>query len=313
MDFLEFKTGPDDNGRRLDKVLRIFNEALSLAQIYKALRKGLIKVNNKKAQPDYRIQDKDVIYIAKFLCQTEEKPEISTVSVKNPVKNELEIVFNNEHFIIVNKPAGINIHPATKNEISLIDLVNDYYSKNYKNESLAFKPGPLHRLDKMTSGLICFSASYDGAKYFSNIMQEHGIKKTYKAIVQGKMTEKQEWIDLLKKEDNTKGFHTVKVCEEGKQSITRAIPVKTMTVNGQELTEVEFEIQTGRQHQIRAQASYHGFPLWGDTAYGGKKDANNGGKYFLCAYKLEFPQNELGLPQKIEIECPPCDIKTFNI
>ena len=310
MDFLEFKTGTDDKGRRLDKVLRIFNASLSLAQIYKALRKGLIKVNNKKSQPDYRIQDQDVISIAKFLIQNDQKPGAES---KNPAKTELEVVFKNEHFIIVNKPAGINIHPANKKEASLIELVNDYYSKNYKNDSLAFKPGPLHRLDKMTSGLVCFSASYEGARWFSSIMQEHGIKKTYKAIVQGKMTEPRQWEDLLQKDDEAQGYHTVKISQEGKKSITIATPVKTGIVNGQELTEVEFRIETGRQHQIRAQASYHDFPLWGDTAYGGKKDKYNGGRYYLCAYKLEFPQNELGLPPVIEIECPPCDINTFNI
>ena len=310
MDFLEFKTGTDDKGRRLDKVLRIFNASLSLAQIYKALRKGLIKVNNKKSQPDYRIQDQDVISIAKFLIQNDKKPGAEP---KNPVKTELEVVFKNEHFIIVNKPAGINIHPANKKEASLIELVNDYYSKNYKNDSLAFKPGPLHRLDKMTSGLVCFSASYEGARWFSSQMQEHGIKKTYKAIVQGKMTEPRQWEDLLQKDDEAQGYHTVKISQEGKKSITIATPVKTGIVNGQELTEVEFRIETGRQHQIRAQASYHDFPLWGDTAYGGKKDKYNGGRYYLCAYKLEFPQNELGLPPVIEIECPPCDINTFNI
>lgn len=310
MDFLEFKIGTDDKGRRLDKVLRIFNASLSLAQIYKALRKGLIKVNNKKSQPDYRIQDQDVISIAKFLIQNDQKPEVEP---KNPAKTELEVVFKNEHFIIVNKPAGINIHPANKKEASLIELVNDYYSKNYKNDSLAFKPGPLHRLDKMTSGLVCFSASYEGARWFSSIMQEHGIKKTYKAIVQGKMTEPLQWEDLLQKDDEAQGYHTVKISQEGKKSITIATPVKAGIVNGQELTEVEFRIETGRQHQIRAQASYHDFPLWGDTAYGGKKDKYNGGRYYLCAYKLEFPQNELGLPPVIEIECPPCDINTFNI
>ena len=310
MDFLDFKTGADDNGRRLDKVLRIFNASLSLAQIYKALRKGLIKVNNKKSQPDYRINDGDIISIAKFLIENNEKIEPSG---KNALNSELEIVFKNENFIIVNKPAGINIHPAAKNEVSLTKLVNAYYSKNYKNDSLAFKPGPLHRLDKMTSGLICFSASYEGAKWFSKNMQEHGIKKTYKAIVQGKMTKKQEWVDSLQKDENSQGYHTVKITEEGKKSITTAIPLKTLVLNGQELTEVEFGIQTGRHHQIRAQSSYHGFPLWGDTAYGGKKDSYNGGRYYLCAYKLEFPPNELGLPQKIEIECPSCDIKNFNI
>ncbi|MCR4901088.1 MAG: RluA family pseudouridine synthase [Treponema sp.] len=308
MDFVDFKTGSDDEGRRLDKVIRIFIPKLSLAQVYKSLRKGFIKVNHKKAVPEYRIQKDDRIFIADFLIKdienTSEKPQ---KSLETPQKLDIEplIVFLNKNLLVINKPQGINIHPSKKGEYSLIDAVTEYYNLHNSNDSLAFKPGPLHRLDKMTSGLVCFSMSHEGAVWFSKEMKEHNIKKTYMAIVQDIIKEPQEWKDSILKEDKTdsKGFHTVQIGKEnGKESITHVNPVKYGSYFGQRLSVVEFNIETGRQHQIRAQSSFHGHPLWGDTAYGGSKNKDNGGKHSLCAFKIEFPKNDLGIPPVLKIE-----------
>jgi 23S rRNA pseudouridine955/2504/2580 synthase len=312
MDFLEFKTGPDDQGRRLDKVLRIFAPSLSLSEIYKSLRKGLIKVNQKKSQPDYRIKPGDIIYAADFLINSKNNGKNEAVVQKKaaevPKTDDIKIVFENEHFLVLDKPAGINIHPAKKNEYALTDFAVNYYNAVHKNDSLSFKPGPLHRLDKMTGGLVCFSMSSKGAKWFSQNMKDHQIKKTYIAVVQGNMANTQTWTDLLQKQDedaqNKDKFHTVKVGQEGKTGITKAIPVKSGLYKGEQLTVVEFKIETGRQHQIRSQSGFHGFPLWGDTAYGGNKNSQNDGKYLLFAYKLEFGQNELGLPPVLQLEYP---------
>lgn len=312
MDFLEFKTGPDDLDRRLDKVLRIFAPSLSLSEIYKGLRKGLIKVNNKKAGPDYRIKEGDIICAAEFLINTQNKKKNGLESKKKLHKSsdfDIPVVFKNEHFLILNKPAGINIHPAGKDEYSLTDFVLNLYKTQAKNDSLSFKPGPLHRLDKMTGGLVCFSMSYRGAKWFSQNMKNHEIKKTYIGLVQGILKESQTWTDLLQKDsalkNNSGNFHTVQIGQEGKTGITQIIPVKSGFYKGEALSLVEFKIQTGRQHQIRAQSASHGFPLWGDTAYGGTKNNENKGKYSLFAFKLDFPDNELGLPPSLQLEYPP--------
>ena len=312
MDFLEFKTGCDDEGRRLDKVLRTFAPYLTLSQIYKSLRKGLIKVNQKKAQPEYKIQPGDIIYAADFLINSNNKTsESETGAQKTSLDTDnfdIPIVFNNEHFLILNKMPGINIHPAKKDEYALTDFVNKFYEDRHKNDSLSFKPGPLHRLDKMTGGLVCFSMSHMGASWFTQNMKNHQIKKTYIAVVQGIIKDAVTWTDTISKDKKTtdkSSFHTVKInSEEGKTAVTKVFPVKSGIYKGQQLSVVEFQIQTGRQHQIRAQASSHGFALWGDTAYDGIKNNINGGKYLLYACKLEFPQNELGLPQKLQIDIP---------
>lgn len=317
MDFLEFKTGQDDQDRRLDKVIRIFIPELTLSQVYQSLRKGLIKVNQKKAKADYRIQAGDIIYAAKFLIGEEGKKEKEPLHSVKEKHFDISIIFENEDILILNKPAGINIHPAKAGDYALTDFVLEHYKAGHNKDSLSFKPGPLHRLDKMTGGLVCFSMSSKGARWFTQNMKNHQIKKTYIALVQGQFKNEESWQDRLEKKEDTTGnsaFHTVKISEsQGKIAITRAIPLKNGLYKGQKISLVEYQIQTGRQHQIRAQSAEHGFPLWGDTAYGADKNEANSGKYTLFAYKLEFPQNELGIPCKIELDFPQRIKDIFNL
>lgn len=317
MDFREFKTGPDDTGRRLDRIIRILIPTLSLASIYKSIRKGLIKVNKKNCSKDYRINDEDIIQAAEFLFDENtatETPKVKTQINATEAASFLEKIriFENEHIAVFNKPAGINVHSADKNDKSLQTYFQLYYEVFCNNDSVSFRPGPLHRIDKNTSGLVCFSKSNECAVWFGDCMKEHKIIKTYAAILQGNITQTLEWQDYLIKEDEEAAFHTVKVYSkddvnkpsEAKLCITKVFPVKTFKSEAQNLTYCNIQIETGRQHQIRAQASFHGFPLWGDTAYGGKKTTENKGCFYLCAYKLELPQNKFGIPTLLETNIP---------
>ena len=305
MDFREFQTGPNDTGRRLDKVLRIFFPELTLPLIYKNLRKGLIKINGSKSKPDYRINQDDIIQVADFLVSDKSTTQNSDSNQK--LSPEL-IVFENEHILILNKPCGINVHSAKKDEISLQNLVTQYYKETRQDNSLSFRPGPLHRIDKFTQGLVCFSMSTAGAQWFSRNMKEHKIKKTYSAVVQGKIDKEELWKDKIEKLEVTgTKFHTMTIndsdfSDNAKECITKIVPLESFKIKNDDVTKVIFEIETGRQHQIRAQSAYHGFPLYGDIAYGGKKTDEFNGSFYLAAQKIEFPKNELGIPEKIELK-----------
>ena len=298
MDFTDFHTGKDDTGRRLDKVIRIFIPDLALSNIYQSMRKGLIKVNGKKSKPDYKICPGDILSVADVLLKNEAGTKgaagIKGTQSALPYKIENLIVFESEDILVLNKPAGINVQKAAKDDVSLADLVLDYYNRTRKGTSISFKPGPLHRLDKMTSGLICFSMSLKGARWFNEQMQAHNIKKIYSATVEGTVSEQQTWKDYILKEDETgSDFHTVTVIDgssnavpaDAKECITTIIPQETFTKDGQTFTKCEYHIETGRQHQIRAQSAFHGHPLSGDTAYGAKQGPL---PFDLCGCKLEF-------------------------
>ena len=309
MDFTDFQTGKDDTGRRLDKVIRIFIPDLPLSNIYQSMRKGLVKVNGKKTKPDYRIVENDVISVADILLGHEQKSE-NTHADTGSIKIENLIVFENDDILILNKPEGINVHKAKKNEISLAQLVETYYKRTRSCESLSFRPGPLHRLDKMTKGLVCFSMSLKCAKWFGEQMEAHKIKKTYYATVEGRVEETVKWNDyILKEDENGDDFHTVKVIDgntkdipaDAKECITTIIPLEIFTNTGNVFTRCEFQIETGRQHQIRAQSAFHGHPLAGDTAYGTTVSAL---PFDLRAFKLEFSKNDMGIPKNIVLTNP---------
>lgn len=301
MDFTEFSASADDEERRLDRILRRILGSSSLSKIYKIIRKNLVLVNNKKVSADFRIKNGDKIKIASFLFYR-------NVGVESGAKNYIfpyKIVFQNEYVLIIEKPYGKCVHGKAD---SIEKDVVDFYNATHDNFSLSFKPGPLHRLDKNTSGLLCFSQNLKGAKVFSRLLASHKIKKTYIGIAEGHLENEETWKDFILNEKTKKAnFFTVKSAvhdggfndKNAKIAITKAKPLSYKKIAGQDVTIIEYQIETGRTHQIRFQTSWHGFPLLGDTAYGGKKTKDTR-DFFLHAQKLEFPENEIGLPRVVE-------------
>lgn len=309
MDFKDFNTGKNDEGRRLDKVIRIFLSEINLSQIYKLIRKGLVKVNHKKTTADYKIESGDVISIAGFLLkQTDKQPVVSNITEVSQSKYFPEIIFENEHILIINKPYDVNVHG---DNCSLDKQIFELYEKKYRQNdlSLSFKPGPLHRLDKKTTGLLAFSLSLEGAKWFTQNINEHTIQKKYYAILVGKIKEKENWIDFILNQSETEnGFckveaKTIKLNEDYKQAISFVTPLSYGKYHNVTVTLASIEIKTGRKHQIRSQAALHNHVLLGDTAYGAS-EIHEKRNFYLCAYELCFPENPVGLPDKISIPLP---------
>lgn len=315
MDFLEFNAGIDDNDRRIDKVLRNFIKDVPLSSIYKYIRKNLIKINNKKTTQDYRVKTGDIISIAAFIINdfSENQSESNNLqkNEETTLKKDLEIIFQNEDILILNKPYDVLVHGSDN---SLDKQVENYYKKinQNKSKSLSFTPGPLHRLDRKTTGLLSFSLSLNGARWFSENIKNHTIQKKYVSVVQNKLLHQEEWIDYIEKKsdkDNSK-FHKVEVSklkenDEQKKCITKITPVKYGKYKNKDITFVEIEIKTGRMHQIRAQASLHNHPLLGDTAYGGIKIEDFSQDFFLHAKELIFPsENPINLPKTVNATLP---------
>ncbi len=307
MDFIELKTGNDDIDRRLDKVIRRFLANESLSSLYKLLRKGLVKVNKKKVDGSYHIQSGDTINIAAFLLQ--QNTESAEVLPKAQQLNKDWIILKNDYLLILNKPYDIPVQKSSENQISLDTMVADEYIKSHtQNTSLSFKTGPLHRLDKKTTGVLVFSQNLIGARWFSKSIAEHTTSKIYIGLAQGKLKNKEEWIDLIEKNSEETAFKTVKAGgDTGKQAVTEVTPIAYGKYNETPVTLIKYNIKTGRTHQIRSQTSLHGFPLFGDTAYGGTKIQNNttGQDFFLHALYLIFPEdNPCDIKQKITAPLP---------
>lgn len=302
MDFKDFTAGKDDDGRRFDRILRIFLSDKGLPEIYKLVRKGLVKLNNKRAKPEIHINAGDLISIAAFLLENNDNDEKTETSSAKPV--DLDIVFENQHLLIINKPYGRSVHGSDEN--SLDKAVLSYYeSKKAGNkDSLSFRPGPLHRLDKNTTGLLVFSMSIEGARWFCDGIKNHTIHKKYFGLAEGGFTGKEIWQDKLSDSENTtqEGFFTVKADENGLDAYTEVRALANGKYKGMPVTLCEYSIKTGRKHQIRAQSFIHGHPLLGDSAYGSKLNCEGKRDFYLQAFELDFPENNpLELPPFIKI------------
>ena len=363
MDFTDFAAGSDDGGRRVDRVLRRFLHGVNLSSVYGALRKGLILVNARRVKPDARIESGDVVSIASFLLQNEKSSESENAPVENRQTHKAAslpytVVFANEHFLVIDKPYGA----AVQGKNSIAEKIAAYYAASVPKEkrSLSFAAGPLHRLDKNTTGILFFSWSLKGAAWFSRELKAHRIRKKYIALVEGDMESECVWEDFIKKNDEPKAlFYTVRVvsgstagagdvqnltsgtgnlqnrasasdgtrdCNAAgasipakdacaaihgaKRAITKAKPLCRASYKGRSVTLAEYEIETGRMHQIRAQSSFHGFPLLGDTAYGGSR-IDEVQAFFLHAYEVRIGENPVGLPPVITSTLPHA-FESFN-
>ncbi|MDR2536437.1 MAG: RluA family pseudouridine synthase [Treponema sp.] len=271
----------DDNNRRLDRILRKALGKMALSEIYLLLRKGLVLVDGKRGAPSDRIKAGSVITIPQEAVLYRPEPSKPASSSK-AVLLAPYILWEGSGLLIVNKPAGLGVHgPA-----SLETMVLDYFAEKIPF-SLSFKPGPLHRLDKPTSGIIVFSASLEGARYFSALLQDRRIKKQYLALTDGTITAPAAWTDFLRRDkNNAKTFVSDQTAGGAQAAETLITPLGT----ADSYSLVKVEIHTGRTHQIRSQAAFHGHPLAGDKKYGGSFQPKG---FLLHAYTLEFPENPM--------------------
>jgi 23S rRNA pseudouridine955/2504/2580 synthase len=170
--------------------------------------------------------------------------------------------------------------------------------------SLSFKPGPLHRLDKPTGGIIVFSTSLAGAQRFSALLRSRSIRKTYLALLDGVLERDETWEDaLVRDRERGKSFTADAGDDDAKEARTRVYPLAhTGSDQRSAATLARLEIDTGRTHQIRAQAAAHGHPLSGDRKYGGRPQR---GGFLLHAWMLELPGQALPeLPRRLTAPLP---------
>jgi 23S rRNA pseudouridine955/2504/2580 synthase len=280
----------DDDGRRLDRIVRKAFPSMPISAIHRLLRKGKIMVNGVPCNGQIRVRAGDTInFYADNVIAAGRKILEKAVQ---PDTQKPDVIFENSALLAVNKPGGIVTHGPE----SLDTMVNAYL-KNLLPPSLSFKPGPLHRLDRETSGVIVFSKSLSGAEYFSDGLRKGLFRKTYIALLTGELKDVQIWEDYIAHDEKQKKSVIYAAGKTGaKKARTTIVPIYTQ--NG--LSLVTAEISTGRKHQIRAAAAAHKYPLYNDKKY------NNGtGHFFLHSYSLEFPAgNPLGLPQKIAAPLP---------
>jgi 23S rRNA pseudouridine955/2504/2580 synthase len=275
---MELITGCNDQGRRLDRILRKALPDIPLPLIHRLLRQGRVTVNGRKARAQDRLEADSVIKIP-----VDKENELPSYLAQIETKS-LDIIWQDHGLLAVNKPCGLVVHGKN----SLDSMVRSYLADALP-ASLSFTPGPLHRLDKPSSGIVIFSTGIDGARTFTALLREHKVRKTYLALLEGEIEEPETWEDHLVRNTQSKITHVQKSDKTGSKNAVST--VKPLSTNGT-FTLAQIEIATGRTHQIRAQAQAHGHPLAGDRKYGSRIY----GGFFLHAWKLEFLDTALIAP-----------------
>ncbi|MDR3283886.1 MAG: RluA family pseudouridine synthase [Treponema sp.] len=293
MIFRQFTAGPDDEGRRFDTVIRKLTQGANLSGaglsgIYSAIRKGVIKLNGKKAAPDARVHPGDYIETAEFLFSASEEQNGTVAAI---IPCQIETLFENNTIQVLNKPYGVPVQ-GTKRESGIAGYCRQAFEARRGTEgntaSLSFVPAPLHRLDRETTGVLVCSRSLEGARWFSAALRGHQVRKVYLGITEGTLAAPEVWID----------------CCDGKSAKTSVIPLGHGMYQKICVTFAAFDIETGRKHQIRSHSSRHGFPLFGDTRYGGRAIHQAQG-YYLHAWKLWFPsERPEGIPALVTAPVP---------
>jgi 23S rRNA pseudouridine955/2504/2580 synthase len=304
---LTLVAGADDDGRRLDRALRKALPDVPLSAIHGLLRKGRVLVDGVPGSADYRIRAGAVIQVPVEeggAVPAGEEPGASD-SAFDLESQGLAILWESADLLVLNKPAGVAVHgPDRPSSKSLETLVRAYLAPKLA-PSLSFRSGPLHRLDRPTSGIIVFSKTLGGARNFSALLRERRIRKTYLAILEGRLRRDEAWEDVLVRDRELgKSFAAAEGSpSEGRprEARTRVCPL-ALSSGARGFTLARLELDTGRTHQIRAQAATRGHPLAGDRKYGGS--AQRGG-LLLHAHTLELPDQAFPeLPRLLEAPLP---------
>lgn len=284
----------NEAGQRLDKFLRKYLKSTSLGNIYKAIRKKDIKVNNLKSNEKYILSEGDILTFYFDIGEEEKEKEDKKILDKIiNIEYDFDIVYEDDSILVARKDKGVLTHPDEGNEVTLtcevISYLFDTGVYDPKKEK-TFSPAPCNRLDKNTEGLVIFAKTYDALKGINEAMRNGNIKKYYMALTIGKPTEG-EHIAYLQKDRRA---NTVRVFNnEVKNSKKIITDVSIVDTIGQ-YSQVEIDLITGKSHQIRAHLAHLKAPIVGDIKYGNKKI--NGffmNKYgvenqMLVAYKLVF-------------------------
>ena len=289
----EFIVKAEEAGKRIDVYLSSKNEDISRVAIQRLIEEEKILVNGKKTKASYKLQENDKI------TQQEEKPQEINLKAQDI---SIEIIYEDDDIIVVNKPKGLVVHPANGNpDGTLVNAIMAICKDSLSGIGGEIRPGIVHRLDKDTSGILVVAKNDKAHINMSEQIKNHTVQKTYIALVRVIVKENEATINMPIGR-STKDRKKMAVTKNGKEAITHFKVIKRYP--NENCTLLEVKIETGRTHQIRVHLSQIGYPVIGDTTYSSGKNKWGVQGQCLHAKSLEFKHPITQKEMFLEAELP---------
>jgi len=251
----------NNQNKRVDIFLSKYEKKISRTKIKNLIEKGYLKINNQIVlEPSKKISIKDKVKL--------EVPKLKKLEIK-PYKYKLDIIYEDNDVMVINKPAGLVVHPGVGNfDNTLVNALINYDKKNLSSINGELRPGIVHRLDKDTSGVIIVAKNNFAHTHLSKQFNEHSIDRKYIAIVWGKLRpQKGEIKTFITRSSKNRQLMDVSQTK-GKLAITNYKTIETYENDRvPTLSLVEYRLKTGRTHQIRVHMKFKGNPILGDKSY----------------------------------------------
>ena len=279
----------EETGERIDSFLSGKTD-FTRTRIQQLIKDRNITVNGKPTKSSYKIEENDEIII--------EVPEVETTEIK-PENIKIDVVYEDSDIAVINKQAGLVVHPAHGHYSGTLVNAILYHIKDLSGINGEIRPGIVHRLDKDTSGLIVIAKNDKVHAALTEMFQEKKIRKTYLAILKGKLNKSEGKIvtQIGRDKNDRKKMTVIDDVAKGKNAITNYRVISQNNL----FTLVKVNIETGRTHQIRVHMRHLGYPILGDSVYGRK---DNEKRQMLHAYKLEFLHPVTGHQMEFTGEIP---------
>ena len=291
-----FTAGTNEEGVRLSRFVESVTKDMPRSMMYKAFRNKRIKVNGKRAEPDTRLHQNDLI---ELYINDEFFPAGATAPAKNPPRRQppVTVIYEDGNIAVLYKPAHLLCHSDRTGDANLVDAFAAYLQAKGEYDPHAeqrFAPAICNRLDRGTEGLVIAAKSYAALRDMNAIIRDNQMKKEYLTITVGTPPAGRHIAWLQHSEKNNKVRIHAREAEGYKQIITEVTPIRQ---NGP-FTLCRIGLITGRTHQIRAHLAYLGHPVLGDIKYGNRKMNERTGlkTQALCAQRLTFdriPQDNI--------------------